>query len=83
MWDIGMILTRHATTVSPACAMVMELRRTTPQHGRFTAEVRLERALACPCTCGIGHSDSEATSLTFSKEKEPQHGEQPAAVDPV
>lgn len=57
-WDIGMILTRHA----PGCQRVVNLRMTAISH-RLQGAERLTLALATQCTCGVGDSDSERTSL--------------------
>lgn len=65
-WDIGQVLTRHKIGHGMACARVIELRRSALKG--IPAKVRLNKALALPCTCGAGNSMSEQSSLTNKKE---------------
>lgn len=62
-WDISAILTRHQTLPldDTACARVVELRSTALSG--MPAQHRLERALNTECSCGVGDSDAERTSL--------------------
>lgn len=65
-WDIGIILTRHATGNGAtqgqnSCSRVLSL-RITARNGT-PAERRLSEALATPCSCDAGDSDSEKTSI--------------------
>lgn len=61
-FDIGQILTRHATSGEHPCARVLELRRSA-HSGNEKAEQRLKEALATVCTCGVGDSPAERTSV--------------------
>lgn len=62
-WDLGLILTRHETGSGggPSCARVIEVRRSARMN--LTAPHRLNLALAVACTCTMGDSPSEQTSL--------------------
>lgn len=73
-YDISVLLTRHSMgyarsqngTHGVACVRVIELRRSALKG--IPAKVRLNKALALPCTCGAGNSMSEQSSLTNKKE---------------
>jgi hypothetical protein len=60
-WDIGQILTIHASVAhgdSGNCARVTSLLAS--KH--WPAEERLRHALTTPCTCGKGDSSAEHTT---------------------
>jgi hypothetical protein len=78
-WDIGQIQTRHSIgrtrarngSHGVACARIIELRRSALKS--IPAEVRLNKALAIPCTCGAGNSMSEQSSKTNKENTNNEH----------
>jgi len=61
VWDIGQTLTRHESIGPTVCALVAELRRTAGQEA--TERMRQLIASKVTCTCGIGVSELERTSV--------------------
>lgn len=65
-WDIGMILTRHRSIVhgdNSTCVRVVDLQISVG----LPAHIRLEKALATPCDCGAGDSETERSSLNKNR----------------
>ena len=78
-WDIGQILTRHASghfSGEAVCIRVKILRENARQG---TPTARLRAALAVACNCGAGESDSERSSIIAAEKKAAEEAARKAA----